>query len=132
MFFSYTHTHKQLLQYSHDGLNDPWVSTHAQVVVAAPNGHLLLFLQGASEVVGHGELVGQTVHGLEHAVGVVTLLLVYLLLKKLVVLVAGHCNTTGRQSLLNEACIVTDEATPDMMKVSAHLTQNVNGNMRVK
>lgn len=53
----------------------------------------------------------------------VTLLLYYLLLKKVVVMEAGHCNRTGRQSLLNVACVVTDEAMPDMVKVLARITQ---------
>ena len=66
-----------------------WVSTHAQVVIAAPHGHVPLVLQGSGVVVGHGERLGQPVDRLEHAVGVVILLLLNLLLKELIVLEAG-------------------------------------------
>lgn len=67
------------------------MTTHAQVVIAAPDGHLPLFLQGAGEVIRHGELVGQAVDGFEDAVGVVALLLDDLLLEELVVAEARHC-----------------------------------------
>lgn len=67
------------------------MSTHAQVVVAAPHRHLPLFCQRACEVVRHGELAGQAIDRLKHAVGVVTFLLFYLLLKKVIVMEAGHC-----------------------------------------
>ena len=84
------HTHRQPLEYLHDGLHDSRVSTHAQIVVAAPHRHLPLISQRACEVVGHGELVGQTIHCLKHTVCVVTLLLFYLLLEKAIILEAGH------------------------------------------
>lgn len=83
--------HKQSLPYSHNGLHNPWMTTHAQVVIAAPDGHLSLILQGACKVVGHGELVGQAIHSFEHTVSVVTLLFYDLLLEKLIVTEAGHC-----------------------------------------
>lgn len=83
--------HKQSLPYSHDGLHNPWMTTHAQVVIAAPDRHLSLFVQGARKVVGHRELVGQAIHGFEHTVSVVTLLFYNLLLEKLIVTEAGHC-----------------------------------------
>lgn len=66
------------------------MTTHAQVVIAAPDGHLPLVLQGAGEVVGHWELVGQAVDSFEDAVGVVALLLHDLLLQELVVAEARH------------------------------------------
>lgn len=95
------------------------MSTHAQVVVATPNGHLPLILQGACKVVGHGELVGQAIHSFKHAVSVVALLFHYLLLKKVIVIEAGHCGHRGRrQSLLN----TMDDATPTLKKFSVHLT----------
>lgn len=53
----------------------------------------------------------------------VTLFLHYLLVKKVIVVEGGHCNRGGRQHLLNVARIVTDEEMANMMKVSAHLTQ---------
>lgn len=68
------------------------MSTHAQVVVAAPNGDLTLFLQRSREVVRHRKFGGKAVHGFKHAVGVVVLLLFYLLLKEVIVLEAGRCN----------------------------------------
>lgn len=82
--------------YSHNGLHHPRMTTHAQVVIAAPDGHLPLLLQGACEVVGHGELVGQAVDGFKHAVGVVALLLDDLLLQELVVAEARHCGRGRR------------------------------------
>lgn len=83
--------HKQSLPYSHNGLHNPWMTTHAQVVIAAPDGHLSLFIQRACKVVGHGELVGQAIHSFEHTVSVVTLLFYDLLLEKLIITEAGHC-----------------------------------------
>lgn len=70
------------------------MSTHAQVVVAAPNRHLPFVLQRAREVVSHRELSGQTIHGLKHAIRVIAFLLFDLLLKKVIVLEAGHCDRT--------------------------------------
>lgn len=119
-------THKQPLLYSHDRLHDPRVTAHAQVVVAAPHRHLPLVLQRAREVVSHGELTGQAVHRLKHAIGVVTLLLLYLLLKKVVVVEAGHCEKRkirGCLMWLNTCCILMDEATSSVMKVLVHLIQ---------
>lgn len=75
------------------------MTTHAQVVIAAPDGHLPLILQGACEVVSHRELIGQTIDGFKHAVGVVALLLDDFLLQKLVVAEAGHC-ARGRRTCL--------------------------------
>lgn len=75
------------------------MTTHAQVVIAAPDGHLPLVLQGACKVVSHGELVGQAIDGFKHAVGVVALLLDNFLLQKLVVAEARHCGR-GRRTCL--------------------------------
>lgn len=62
------------------------MSTHAQVVIAAPHRHLSLVSQRRGEVVGHGEHLGQAVHRLKHAVRVVAFFLLYLLLEEVVVL----------------------------------------------
>ena len=79
-----------------------WVSTHAQVVVAAPHRHVPLVLQGGGVVVGHGERLGQPVDRLEHTVGVVALLLLDLLLKELIVLEVGDCGAQeGRRTSVN-------------------------------
>lgn len=78
------------------------MTTHAQVVIAAPDGHLPLVLQGASEVVRHRELVGQAIDGFKHAVGVVALLLNNFILQKLVVAEARDCGR-GRRTCLRSA-----------------------------
>lgn len=96
------------------------MSTHAQVVIATPNGHLPLILQRACKVISHGEFVGQAIHGFEHTVSVVALLFYNLLLKKVIVIEAGHCDRGRTQCLLN----VMDEAMPPLMKFSVHLNQN--------
>lgn len=100
--------YKHLLCYLQNWLHNPWVSTHAQVVIAAPNRHLPLILQGACEVVSHGELIGQAIHCFEHTVSVVALLLYDLLLKKVIIIEAGHCDRGRTKCLLN----VMDEAMP--------------------
>ncbi|TNN45314.1 hypothetical protein EYF80_044499 [Liparis tanakae] len=51
--------------HSHDGLGDPGVAAHAQVVVAAPHGHVALRAERLRVVVGHGEGGGAAVHRLE-------------------------------------------------------------------
>lgn len=111
---------KQRLCYLQYWLHNPWVSTHAQVVIATPNGHLPLILQRACKVVSHGELVGQAIHCFEHTVSVVALLFHNLLLKKVIVIEAGHCDRGRVQCLLN----VMDEAMPQLMKFSVHLNKN--------
>lgn len=77
--------------YTHDGLHDSWVTTHAQVVVATPDRHLPLVVQGDREVVSHGEFTGQAIHRFKHTVSVVTLLFNNLLLQKIIILEARHC-----------------------------------------
>lgn len=64
--------------------------THAQVIIAAPDRHLLFGDQGVSVVVCHGEDLRLPVHGLEHPVGVILLLLIDLLLKELIILEGGY------------------------------------------
>lgn len=109
--------------YSHYGLHNLRVSTHAQVVIAAPDGHLPLVLQRASEVVSHRKLRGQTIHRLKHAVRVIALLLLNLLLKKVIVLETGHCGKTGRHNLNIES---------KMTKQDGNFTQLLTQNMNVK
>lgn len=66
------------------------MAAHAQVIIAAPDRHLLLGDQGVGVVVCHGEDLRLAVHGLEHSVGVILLLLIYLLLKELIILEGGY------------------------------------------
>lgn len=105
---------KQLLCYLQYWLHNPWVSTHAQVVIATPNGHLPLILQRGCKVISHGELVGQAIHCFEHTVSVVALLFHDLLLKKVIIIEAGHCDRGRTQRLLN----LMDEAMSQLMKFS--------------
>ena len=73
------------------------MTAHAQVVVAAPHGHVSLGAQGLRVIVGHGELGGLAVHGLEHAVGVIALLRLDFRLKEFVVVKVGHCGRSWGQ-----------------------------------
>ena len=72
-------------QRSHYGADDPRVSAHAQVVVAAPDGHVTFGRQRFRVIVRHGEGGGPPVHRFKHAVRVVVLFGFDLLLKELIV-----------------------------------------------
>lgn len=67
------------------------MTTHAKVVVATPDRHLSLVFQGDCEVISHGEFTGQAIHRFKHAVSVVALLFNDLLLKKIIIFEARHC-----------------------------------------
>lgn len=86
--------------YTHNGLHDSWVTTHAKVVVATPDGHLPLVVQGDREVVSHREFTGQAIHRFKHAVSVVALLFNNLLLEKIIILEVRHCQRGSRKSWL--------------------------------
>lgn len=92
----------QLQKFSHNGLHDSWVATHAKVVVAAPNRHLPLVFQGDCEVISHGELSGQAIHRFKHTVSVVALLFNDLLLKKIIIFEARHCERGRGQRCQNQ------------------------------
>lgn len=87
--------------YTHNGLYDSWVAAHAKVVVATPDRHLPLVVQGGREVVSHGEFAGQAIHRFKHAVSVIALLFNNLLLQEIIILEARHCQRGSRQSWLN-------------------------------
>lgn len=72
--------------HSHDGLGDFGVTAHAEIVVAAPHGHVPLRMQRLRVVVRHGERGGTPVHCLKDPVCVICLLVFNLLFKKLVIL----------------------------------------------
>lgn len=72
-----------------DGTEDPWVATHPQVVVAAPDGHLGALPPRDGVIVRKRKDLGTPVHGLEDSVCVVLLLLSNLLHEEAVVVVAG-------------------------------------------
>lgn len=71
------------------GLNDSWVATHAQVVVAAPDGHLRGRPGHNGIVFGERENLCVAIHRLKNAVGVVALLLHDLLGEKVIVVETG-------------------------------------------
>lgn len=77
------------------GLDDDGVLAHAEVVVRAPDGDLVLGLCG----VGARELLGQAVDVVEEAVGLVLVLLVQLLLVGGLVVkgLAGGGDSVGRR-----------------------------------
>lgn len=74
---------------SHHSLDDTWVATHPQVIVAAPHRHISLVAQRLRVIISHGELARTTVHRFKHTVRVVTLLLFNLLLEELVITEVG-------------------------------------------
>lgn len=71
--------------YSLCGLQDPRVPTHAQVVITAPDRHILWGHRCLREVLGKGVCISPAVHGLEHTVGVVLFLFHDLVPEKLVI-----------------------------------------------
>lgn len=81
---------------SPDGPEDPWVPTHPQVVVAAPDRHLGDVPPGDRVVLGKGKGLSAPVYGLEDSVCVVLLLLCDLLNEERVVIKTGANWTEGR------------------------------------
>lgn len=65
------------------------MATHAEVIVAAPDRNVPFGAQRLGIIICHWELCSAPVHGLEHAVGVVVLLLLDFLLKELVIAKVG-------------------------------------------
>ena len=72
-----------------DCTEDLWVSTHSQIVVAAPDGHLGALPPRGRVILCKREDLGAPVHRLEDSVCVVFLFLGYLLNKEAIVVVAG-------------------------------------------
>jgi hypothetical protein len=77
--------------YLRDGVDDPRVSAHAQVVIGAPHRHVSPVAKGIGVVVTHGEVRGSPVYRLKDTVRVVTLLLLNLPLKELIVAEVRDC-----------------------------------------
>lgn len=71
--------------YSLCGLQDSRMPAHAQVVITAPDRHILWGHRCLKEVFGKGISISPAVHSLEHTVGVVLFLLHDLVPKKLVI-----------------------------------------------
>lgn len=71
--------------YSLCGLQDPRMPAHAQVVITAPDRHILCGHTCFREVLGKGVCISPAIHGLEHTVGVVLLLLHDLVPEKLLI-----------------------------------------------
>ena len=78
-----------LVAASPDSVQHLWVSTHPQVVVAAPHGHPGALPPRQRVVLGEREHLAVAVDGLEDAVRVVVLLLCDLVLEEAVVVVAA-------------------------------------------
>lgn len=66
------------------------MTTHPQVIIAAPDRHLFLDDQRISVVICHGKDLCLSVHCFEHSVGVILLLFIYLFLKELIILEGGY------------------------------------------
>lgn len=62
------------------------MTTHAQVVIAAPDRHLLLGDQRIRVVICHGKDLCLSVHCFEYPIGMIFLLFIYLSLKELIIL----------------------------------------------
>lgn len=71
--------------YSLCSLQDPRVSAHAQVVITAPDRHILWGHRCFREVLGKGVCISPAVHSLEHTIGMVPFLLHDLVPEKLVI-----------------------------------------------
>lgn len=84
-------THHQLSGYLRDGVDDPWVSAHAQVIIGAPHRHISPVAEGVGVVVTHGEVRGPPVYRLKDTVRVIALLLLNLPLKELIVAEVRDC-----------------------------------------
>lgn len=72
-----------------DGTDDPWVPTHSQIVVAAPDGHLGALPPRDGVILSKREGLGAPVHCLEDSVCVVLLFHSNLLREELIVVIAG-------------------------------------------
>lgn len=72
-----------------DCTEDPWVATHPQVVIAAPNGHLGALPSRDGVILSKREDLSTPVHGLEDSVCVILLFLSNLVIEEVVIVVAG-------------------------------------------
>ena len=71
--------------YSLCGLQDPRVPAHAQVVITAPDRHILWGHRCLKEVFSKGVCISPAIHSLENTIGVVLFLLHDFVPKKLVI-----------------------------------------------
>lgn len=117
--------------YSHNRSAHTRVTTHAQVIIAAPHRHLFLGDQGIRVVICHGKDLRLSVHRFEHSVGMIFLLFIYLFLKELVILEGGYSwNETKTLAHRGEKKVITRDQAWEVLPDSLTFWQVILKQMR--